>query len=102
MSETIQRVARAIKAEIGSQMGAISYRGPGGHGEDWSASGGVIDLEKVARVAIMAMREVTGEMYEGVNRLDKMWKHSNSTEIFQAMIDGALHVPRETGAAHGE
>lgn len=48
------------------------------------------DYRRIARAAIAAMREPNDDMYEGVNRLDKMWKESNSFEIYRAMIDGAL------------
>jgi hypothetical protein len=44
----------------------------------------------VARAAIEAMREPTEEMYDALSARDKMWRDTNSTEVWQALIDGAL------------
>lgn len=44
-------------------------------------------VEAIARAAIGAMREPTDAMYDALT--DKMWKHSNSTEVWQKMIDAA-------------
>lgn len=53
----VNRVAKAIKAEIGRQWGATQLPSPS-HPEDWSASGGGnLDLELVAQAAIEAHHE---------------------------------------------
>jgi hypothetical protein len=44
----------------------------------------------LARKVLSAMRGPTPEMLDGLTRLDKMWKDTTSTEVFNAMIDGAL------------
>ena len=49
-----------------------------------------------ARAAIAAMREPTEEMYQGVCALNKRWQDSNSAEIWQAMIDAALGLHKDT------
>lgn len=43
---------------------------------------------KLATIGIQAMREPAIAMYDFGT--DKMWKDRNSTEVWQAMIDGAL------------
>lgn len=52
---TVERVARAIKTEIGRQFKATPAPPPT-RGDDWSATGGALDLVFVARAAIAAMK----------------------------------------------
>jgi len=73
MSEMVERVERVLQEEF-----AAFYRFSPAQGEH------------LARAAIEAMREPTDSQYDAVSALDKMWRDSNSTEIYQAMIDGAL------------
>jgi hypothetical protein len=54
MSELIDRVAKAIKADMARQWEAR----PDKNG-DWSCVGQTIDLSQMARAAIKAMREPT-------------------------------------------
>ena len=70
MTDMIDRVAKAIN--------------------DTMLQHGDYKPDELARAAIEAMREPTDEMYQGVCALDKMWRDSNSAEIWQAMIDAAL------------
>jgi hypothetical protein len=92
LPEMLQRVATAIKAEIGRQLSATPIDQPG----DWMATGGTIDLEPVARAAIAAMRKPTPYMVE---RGSSEVSSENLTEIeafreakasYKAMIDAAL------------
>ena len=46
-------------------------------------------FEDRARIAIAAMREPTQEMYDAVSANGKMWRDTNSTEVYRAMIDAA-------------
>lgn len=79
MTDMIERVAKAIEGvEYFLNGSTVPTRiGPG-------------LSPQLARAAIAAMREPTEEMYQGVCALNKMWRDSNSAEIWQAMIDAAL------------
>lgn len=61
MSEKVQQVASALKANLAKQFDAKPLLGDASSG-DWHATGGVIDLEEMARAAIEAMRGPTKEM----------------------------------------
>lgn len=65
MTEMLDKVTDAIKAEIGRQMGATPLPVPNvDETKDWSARGdvGTIDLREVARVAMATMEEPTETM----------------------------------------
>ncbi len=94
MSEMVQRVALAIKAEIGRQLGAVPLHGDKSS-TDWYVPntpdpGSTLDLTAIGRCAIAAMREPTeGMKFKGykigaTNDLTKM------VTTWQAMIDEAL------------
>jgi hypothetical protein len=97
MSEIIDRVALAMKAEIARQFGAKPLLGDSESG-DWAATGGVLDLSQMARVAIEAMREPTEAMLgaEGVQdtggkaKISGYLDYFSAEEIWKAMIDAAL------------
>jgi hypothetical protein len=44
----------------------------------------------MARVALMTLRDPNAAMYDALSAKDKMWRDTNSTEVWQAFIDGAL------------
>ena len=79
MNEMVEKVARAI----------ASNREIFPLGDNREYLGGS-DAEVLARTAIEAMREPTEAMYDAVSATDKMWRELNSTQVYQAMIDGAL------------
>ncbi len=69
-------------------------------GEKWTTMGGqhwdtAPEVQKQvlraqARAAIEALREPTEAMLATLSAKDKLWRDTNSTEVWQAFIDGAL------------
>lgn len=57
----IERVALALNAELKRQWNGTPAPGREWDPTSWTSSGGTIDLEAMARVAIAAMREPTPE-----------------------------------------
>lgn len=92
----IERVATALKAEIGRQWDAKPLPGPIDGSDDWSATGGTIGLAEMARAAIEAMREPTEGMLDGTAPLAE----AQIITIWRAMIDAALEERTEGRAAH--
>jgi hypothetical protein len=84
----IDRVAAAIKAEIGRQLLAqpLHDSKTDWHAsiEDWSPNGGSLDLRKIARVAIETMQEPTKEMKESVGN------DADQIETYRWMAGAAL------------
>lgn len=65
MSEMIERVARALKQEIGRQLNAQPLPGEGNWtvtSNSWNPEGGTLNLSAMARAAITAMREPMDRM----------------------------------------
>jgi hypothetical protein len=97
----IQEVALALKANLAKQFDAKPLLGDAASG-DWHATGGVIDLEEMARAAIEAMREPTDAMIgaceaiEGGKIINDYYGEGNALWISEdgrkwwAMIDAAL------------
>lgn len=98
----IKRVAKAIKAEVGRQMNAVPIH-PDPKIDDWSATGGTIDLEAVARAAIAAMREPTVAMRDaGMIWADARTATQASEAIAEAwreMIDVAMETAGQTSVS---
>lgn len=88
MTEMVERVALAIKAEIGRAFDAQPLPGPVG-ADDWSATGGVLNLEDVARAAIAAMREPTEAMAFAAQAHGDV-NEATSAIVWRAMIVEAL------------
>ena len=83
----IERVALALKAKIGEAFDATPIPGSPAEWGDWSATGGMLNLEDVARAAIEAMREPTQEM------LRAGWAAAHDEDAgdcWRDMIDAAL------------
>lgn len=75
MSEMLDRVAAAIY-----NCKHISGRGvPNVNG-----------AMELARAAVTAMREPTGEMYKALCATNKMWKELTSRDVWQTYIDSIL------------
>lgn len=88
----IERVATAIKAEMGRQFKAVPLSGDT-DSDDWTATGGSLDLRLVASAAIEAMRQPTEAMIsEGADcfNLPHGGEGELSKNLFVAMIDAAL------------
>lgn len=86
VSEMVDRVAAALSPLLFSDDPDVAHR---------IASPLKVDaardkMREKARAAIEAMREPTEAMYEAVSATGKMWRETNSTEVYRAMIDGAL------------
>jgi hypothetical protein len=58
--EEVEAAALTIKAELGKQWNAKPLPGPGNI-DDWSASGGSINLTALARAALLAAAKVRAE-----------------------------------------
>lgn len=84
MSEMVERVARAICATIPGTGNVDEHFSPPNRAaaQEWY---------KIARAAIEAMREPTPEMYDAVSDSGKMWRETNSAEVYRTMIAGALN-----------
>lgn len=94
MSEMIERVARALKDNLARQFDAKPLHGDAASG-DWHATGGTIELEEMARVAIEAMREPTVPMVKrGVEAQEMPGRTVECVAIvlsaYTVMIDEAL------------
>lgn len=89
MSEMVERVARALKAEIGRQFDAAPLLGDTTTG-DWHATGGTIDLEECAREAITAMRVPTGFMVDAIHSIHRPGFAVSWAKVWRTMIDAAL------------
>jgi antirestriction protein len=76
MSEMIDRVAKAIQQASKD------------HGCWFNCAVGARP-DKLARAAIEAMRDVPNVCYDTFN-CEKMWKDTNSVEVFHKWIDAAL------------
>ncbi len=84
MSEMIERVAMVIKGELGKALNATPLPGDPHDHNDWSATGGSVNLEDIARAAISAMREPTEAMVG-------QWPYDRGNRMtWRAMIDEAL------------
>jgi hypothetical protein len=82
----IQEVALALKANLAKQFDAKPLLGDASS-DNWHATGGVIDLEEMARAAIGAMREPTETMMEAGHTF------TDENAVYGAwtwMIDAAL------------
>ena len=92
--DMIERVARAIKSEIGEQWDAQPLPGAN-NPEDWSATGGTLDLITVARAAIEAMREPTEEMlyagYKGCGVSSEALLVTEFRQGYRAAVNAALN-----------
>lgn len=89
MNEMVERVALALKAELGRSFDAHPLHGDTSSG-DWHATGGVIDLEECARVAITAMREPTGKMCVAAIIGEFEGNETDALNTWTTMIDVAL------------
>jgi len=96
MTSPVEKVATAIKAEIGRQFDAQPLPGPPDNSDDWSATGGVMDLELIARAAIEAMREPSEAMLDAAVTDGRSGLRPRATvedrikKEYQAMISAAL------------
>lgn len=90
MSEMIERVARNLLEHV--QNRSVINRLIPGSGRSWDGFPKFVKDEYLtfARAAIKSMREPTQEMYDALSAKDKLWREINSTEVWQAFIDGAL------------
>ena len=88
MTEMVERGALAVRTvindpEVMEKLLILRKASTSEHVENWMS-------EQVARAVIAAMREPTEAMYDAVSATGKMWRETNSTEIWRTMIDGAL------------
>lgn len=101
MNEMIERVALALKAKIGEAFNAKPIPHSPPEWGAWSATGGSLNLEELARAAIEAMREPTEEMIEAAyypagEPGDQSVSRSEAEETWHAMIDAALKESEPT------
>jgi hypothetical protein len=99
MTETVERVARVLKRKIGEAFAAKPLPGSNPEWGDWSATGGVLDLEELARAVIAAMREPTEAMLSsGEDSLEYTQVcrslRDMGAEAWRAMIAAALAEPK--------
>ena len=92
--EMVERVALAINQEFKRQWNAAPAPGREFDPESWTATGGVIDLTEIARVASAAMREPTEAMKLAGSLKVHAFKGTGAarqhvTEVWQAMNDAA-------------
>ncbi len=80
MSEMIDRVARVIDPDAYAPF-TLTWP-PQKHRRR--------KAEATARLVLGLLRFPTQAMYDGLTAKDKMWRDTNSTEVWQAFIDGAL------------
>ena len=91
----LERVARALSANIKKQWVGTPAPGREFDPESWTATGGTLDLSELARAALEAMKNPTEEMIDVGRR--KFWVDPEETDLddgvkdaFNAMIDVAL------------
>ena len=83
----LEKIARAIQADIGRQFNATTPA-PGlpDDGSSWTATGGEVDCVRVARAALLALREPDEGMLAAGVLINTMAEY-----CFTAMIDHALN-----------
>lgn len=86
--EMIVRVALVLKAEIGKAFAATPLPGSRPEWGDWSATGGSLNLEVLARAAIEAMREPTDRML--VTTAETNFERGILARVYRKMIDAEL------------
>lgn len=88
MSEMIERVTRAILAELERQHVYIHTDIDGSDGLDHVIVDGAADMLKVGAAALAAMREPTEAVLDAAERLP--YSACDERGIWSAMIDAAL------------
>jgi hypothetical protein len=90
--DMIERVARAIKSEIGEQWDAQPLPGAN-NPEDWSATGGTLDLITVARAAIEAITAefLSDAEWEEARKFLRTDSRANLDMALAAIFDRALN-----------
>lgn len=95
MSE-IERVARALRDEIGRQWNAHPIPGDA-NPDSWTATGGVLDLEVCVRAILIAIRTPSEAIVEAgaADRFDSRFQsYADAISLaFTAMIDKLLEEP---------
>ena len=89
--DVLEAMALVIKAEIGRQMDAAPLPGAGCDPKDWTATGGVIDLELVVHAALTTVLDHMEKPSDfmtasGFEAKKHGWTPTHARSIYRAML----------------
>lgn len=92
MSEMVERAVAALNQELARQMEATPAPGREWDRQSWTATGGVIELDKLVRAVVEGLRPASADLLDALGDAmgDTPKDHECAPAVWDAMIDEIL------------